>query len=103
MIQGSYTAEALAAIISKPQNRLAVVKSAFENLGGKLKDAYFTFGKYDFVIIAEMPDNISAVAVSMAFGGGGALKSIRTTPLLTGDETMEAMKKASQAKYTPPS
>lgn len=103
MIQGAYTPEALARIINKPQNRIAEVKSAFENLGGKLKDGYFTFGKYDFVIIAEMPNNVSAVAAAMAFGGGGALKSVHTTPLLTGEETMEAMKKASGAKYRPPS
>ena len=103
MIQGAYTPEALSTIIKNPQNRIAAAKSALENLGGKMKDAYFSFGKYDFVIIAEMPDNVSAVAVAMAFGGGGALKSINTTPLLTGEETMEAMKKASRANYKPPS
>ncbi|MGH9877084.1 MAG: GYD domain-containing protein [Nitrososphaerales archaeon] len=103
MIQAAYTPEALATIINKPQNRFAAIKSSLENLGGRLKDAYFTFGKYDLVIIAEMPDNVSAVAVAMAFSAGGAVKSLHTTPLITGDEAMEAMKKASKANYRPPS
>jgi hypothetical protein len=38
----------------------------------------------------------------MAFGAGGALKTTKTTPLLTATETLDAMKKASGAEYTPP-
>src|SRR6059036_3143956 len=102
MIQGAYGKNGLAAIVKNPQNRIQAVKPAIENLGGRLKDAYFSFGEYDFVIIAEMPDNVSAVAISMAFGAGGALKSTKTTPLLSAAETMEAMKKASRAGYKPP-
>ena len=48
-----------------------------------------------------MPDNVSAVAISMAFGAGGAVKATKTTPLLSATETMEAMKKASAAGYKP--
>lgn len=101
MIQGAYGIEGLAAIVNKPQNRIQAVKPAIEKLGGKLINAYFSFGDYDFVLIVEMPDNISAVGISMAFGAGGAVKSIKTTPLLSATETMEAMKKASGAGYKP--
>lgn len=71
-------------------------------MGDKLKVAYFSFGDYDFFIIAEMPDNVSAVAISLALGAGGALKSTKTTPLPSATETMEAMKKASTSGYKPP-
>ena len=99
MIQGSYGTEGLAVIVKNPQNRIQAVKPAIEKIGGKLINAYFSFGDYDFVLLVEMPDNISAVGISMAFGAGGAIKSIKTTPLLSAEETMEAMKKASQAGY----
>lgn len=102
MIQGAYGPEGLAAIVKHPQNRIEAIKPAIEKLGGKLKDAYFSFGKYDFVIIADMPDNVSAVAISLAFGAGGALKKTKTTPLLSATETIDAMKKASKAGYKPP-
>ena len=101
MIQGSYGIEGLAAIVKSPQNRIQAVKPAIENLGGKLINAYFSFGEYDFVLLVELPDNITAVGISMAFGAGGAIKSVKTTPLLSAEETMEAMKKASQAAYKP--
>ena len=87
--------------MKEPQNRIQAIKPAIENLGGKLINAYFSFGEYDFVLIVEMPDNLSAVGISMAFGAGGAVKSIKTTPLLSATETMEAMKKASLAGYKP--
>ena len=101
MIQGSYGTEGLAAIVNTPQNRIQAIKPAIEKIGGKLINAYFSFGDYDFVLLVELPDNISAVGISMAFGAGGAIKSIKTTPLLSAEETMEAMKKASHAGYKP--
>ncbi|MGH9991717.1 MAG: GYD domain-containing protein [Nitrososphaera sp.] len=102
MIQGGYTAQGLATLVKKPQNRIEAIKGPIERLGGTLKDAYFSFGEYDFVIIASMPDNVSAVAIAMAFGAGGVLRATKTTPLLTAGESMEAMKKASGAGYKPP-
>jgi hypothetical protein len=54
------------------------------------------------VVIAEMPDNISAAAFSLATSAGGALKAIKTTPLLTIEEGLEAMKQAAGAGYRPP-
>lgn len=102
MIQSAYGPEGLAAIVKNPQYRIQAVKPTIEKLDGKLKDAYFSFGEYDFAIIAEMPDNVSAVAISLAFGAGSALKSTKTTPLLSATKTMEAMKKASTTGYKPP-
>lgn len=88
--------------MKNPQNRIQAVKPALEKLGGKLIEAYFSFGDYDFVIIAEMPDNVSAAAASLAFGAGGALRLMKTVPLLSATETLEAMKKASGTGYKPP-
>ncbi len=59
--------------------------------------------EYDTVEIIELPDNVDAVAFSMAVPAGGALKAIKTTPLLTMDQAVAAMKKASMFGYRPPS
>jgi uncharacterized protein with GYD domain len=99
LVQGTYTAEGSAALLASPQNRIEVVKSAIERLGGKLHGGWFSFGEYDIVLVVNMPDSVSAVAVSMAFSAGGAVK---TTPLITAEEAVEAMKKASEAGYRPP-
>jgi hypothetical protein len=52
----------------------------------------------------EAPDNISAAAIAIAVAAGGAVKGIKTTPLLTIDEGIAAIRKASEAaaSYRPP-
>jgi uncharacterized protein with GYD domain len=102
LFQASYTNEAWAAQVSNPQNRIEVIRPVIERLGGRLESAYLSFGDYDVVVVAEMPDSISAAAFSLATSAGGALKAIKTTPLLTIEEGLEAMKKAAGAGYRPP-
>jgi hypothetical protein len=41
-------------------------------------------------------------ATAIAIGAGGALSSIRTTVLLTVEETLAALKKSSSIAYRPP-
>ena len=97
--QISYTQEAWQALIKNPQNRIDAVRPAVEKLGGKIETAYFAFGDYDVIVIAELPDNVSAAALAVAFAGGGACRNVKTTPLLSAAEAVEAMKKASQSGY----
>ena len=102
MLQVGYTSEAWAAQIKNPANRAQQVRSAIEGLGGKIESAYYTFGEYDLVATIEFPDNVSAAALSLAASAGGSGNAIRTTPLLTLEEGIEAMKKAAASTYKPP-
>jgi uncharacterized protein with GYD domain len=101
LVQASYTIEALQALMKKPQDRTAVVTKAVENLGGTLIGLWLSFGDQDIVALAEMPNNVSAAALSLAIAAGGALKSTKTTPLLTVAQGISAMKKAASSGYTP--
>jgi len=60
---------------------------------------FFAFGEYDVVVITEMPDNVSAAAIAIAFAAGGSVKSEKTTPLMTTAEALEAIKKAGTSGY----
>ncbi len=100
--QGAYTAEGWATLIEKPQNRIQAVRPAIEKLGGKIRGAFFSFGEYDVVLIVEMPDNISAAALSMAIASGGVVKNSQTTVLMTPEDGLAAMKKAAGSGYRPP-
>ena len=53
----------------------------------------YCFGDFDFVLITDVPDNESMTAISLAVAAGGAVKSSRTTPLMTGVQAVKAMKK----------
>ncbi len=101
MHQVAYSTDGWNAVIAKPQNRVEAVRAAIEKLGGKLVNGWFSFGEYDVVAITEMPDHVSAAAIGIAFAGGGACKSVQTTPLLTQEEALQAMKKAAQCGYRP--
>jgi uncharacterized protein with GYD domain len=102
LFQASYTSEAWAAQVNNPQNRIEVIRPVIERLGGHFECAYLAFGEYDVIGIMEMPDLVSAAAFSLAAAAGGALKAIKTTPLLTIEEGLEAMQKAAGAGYRPP-
>lgn len=102
MLQAAYTPSAWATMVKNPQNRLDAVRPAVEKLGGKIEGGWLAFGEYDVVLICQMPNNISAAALSMAGAAGGAIKDLQTTPLMTIDEALEAMKKASGVGYSPP-
>ena len=99
MMQVAYNPEGWQALVKNPQNRVDAVRPAIEGLGGKIENAWYSFGEYDVTLVLQMPDNISAAALSIAFAAGGALKTVKTTPLLTATEAIEAMKRASTAGY----
>jgi uncharacterized protein with GYD domain len=101
LVQAAYTSEAVASLIKNPQNRADVVRKSIEKLGGKLVGTWLSFGDYDIILIVDMPDAVSAAAIAMAAAGGGSLRSIKTTPLLTAEEGLSAAKKAATSGYTP--
>jgi uncharacterized protein with GYD domain len=101
LYQISYSSEAWAAMVKRPQDRVAAVSKVVEKLGGKVTAFWFTFGDYDLVGVLEMPDNIGAAAFSVAIAAGGACPQVKTTPLLSIAEGMEAMKKAGSSGYKP--
>lgn len=97
--QVSYTKEAWARLVANPQDRIEVVRQPIEQLGGKLETAYFAFGPFDALLITDMPDNISAAAIAIAFAAGGAVANIQTTPLMTAEETLQALRTAGTCGY----
>ncbi len=102
LIQVAYTPDAWAAMVNQPQNRLEAVRPVVEKLGGRFEHAWLAFGEYDIVGVVEMPENTDAAAFSMAVAAGGAVKAFKTTPLLSVEEGVEAMRKAQAAGYRRP-
>jgi uncharacterized protein with GYD domain len=102
LYQGSYTPEALKGLLKKPVNRSDVIRKAVEELGGKLEGAWYAFGESDVVLIVQMPDNVSVAAMSLAVTSGGGIQGGKTTPLMTMEEGVAAMKKAGTSSYRPP-
>ncbi len=105
LLQVKYTPEAWAAQLKNPQDSRERIRPLFEGAGARLDAIYYAFGDYDVIGIFEAPDNVSAAAVSLAVTAGGALTAAKTTPLMTAEEGMAAMRKGAAASpaYRPPS
>ena len=102
LTQVAYTEQAWQSLVSNPQNRLDAIRPVIEKLGGRVVNAYFAFGDYDFVLITELPDNASAAALAIAASASGACKSVKTTPLMEAAEGLEALRKAATSGYRAP-
>jgi uncharacterized protein with GYD domain len=102
MVQATYSEKGTARLVANPQNRAEAIKPVIENLGGTLLHVWHSFGEYDAIAIIDMPDNASAVAFSIAAEAAGGVRAFKTTPLMTVEEGISAMKKAKEAGYRPP-
>ena len=74
-----------------------------EAAGGRLLGFYYAFGEYDLVLIVEAPDNVSIASILIAAAGGGALRKMNTTVLMSADDGQEAIGRAKDVTYRPPS
>ena len=93
MYQASYTAKSMADQLKKPQDPVAVIRPALEELGATIVVAGFPFGEYDVLVVYEAPDDMTAASVAMAVGAGGEVKSAKTTRVLSGQEWLESLRK----------
>ena len=101
LIQVSYTPEAWATLVKSPHDRAEVVASAVQKLGGRMERFWMSFGEYDVIGVVEMPSNIAAAAFAMAVASGGACRNVKTTPLLSTQEGLEALQQAAGSGYKP--
>ena len=100
LFKASYTLEGVRGLQKEGGTaRKAAVERAIKSVGGTLESMHFAFGDADTVLIADMPDNATAAAISLIAGAAGGA-SVTTTVLLTPEEMDAAVQK--QADYTPP-
>lgn len=100
LIEASYTLEGLRGIMkSGGTARREAVQRAVESVGGRFEVQYFTLGEHDAFVIADLPDHVSAAAISLAVTATGAART-KTIALLTPEEVDQAVKKT--VKYEPP-
>jgi uncharacterized protein with GYD domain len=98
----SYTPETWARLIENPEDRRKAAEEYIESVGGRLHGFWYAFGEHDGYNLWEAPDNVSMAAVALAIAGGGALRSVETTVLLTVDEALDALRRADEVRYRPP-
>ena len=99
MFTVSYTLDGVKGLLDVGgSHRAAAVEGLVGSVDGKVEGFYFAFGEDDAYIIAELPDDAAATALSLRVAAGGTA-TVRTTVLLDAAEIDEAAKR--NVSYTP--
>ena len=100
LFQGSYTVEGLRGVLREGgTKRREAVAQLVQALGGTLETFYYAYGGDDFFIIADVPDSVTATALSLAVNATGAVQ-FKTIVLITPEEEDAAVRKT--VTYRPP-
>jgi uncharacterized protein with GYD domain len=93
LITASYTSQgAKGLLVEGGSGRKKQVEKMLQSVGGKLEAMYFAYGDNDVILIADVPDAVSGLALSMTANSSGSVK-LTTTPLITVEEVDAACKK----------
>ena len=94
LFSASYTSEGAKGLIKEGgSSRRKQIESMVKQLGGTLEAAYYSFGEMDVFVIVDVPDSVTAAAVSLVVNASGAVR-LKTIPLLTPEEIDEASRKS---------
>lgn len=93
MFRTNYTQSGLKGLLAEGgTGREAALRQTIEGVGGTLDGFYYAFGDCDLYLIADLPDEATATALSLNIAAAGAL-TVSVTVLLTPADVDEAVAK----------
>ena len=100
LIQANYVGEGLKGLLKEGgSSRRAAIEKLFGSVGGRVEGFYYAFGDTDAFVIVDLPDNVTAAALSLTINATAAV-TVKVTALLTAEEIDAAAKKT--LTYRPP-
>ena len=96
LFQVAYTSDSWTAQVREHGNVLERIQPLLDGCRGIVTGCFYAFGDYDLVLLADFPSDEEAAAFSLAATAGGSVKSIKTTPLLSVEQGITAMKRADE-------
>jgi uncharacterized protein with GYD domain len=81
-------------LIKNPEfDRAAAMRQLADSMGGTLESIYWMSGPYDGFDIIDVPDSVSAAALSVTLTSSGAFKHVETHELLSEQQMGQALEK----------
>ena len=104
LIEVGYTPAAWSSQIDSQANVVDRIEPSVKAARGTIQSIYYAFGDVDLIGIIDFPSPEDAAAFALVVTSSGALRSFKTTPLLTVEQGIDCMKRASAVRstYTPP-
>jgi uncharacterized protein with GYD domain len=92
LLKVSYTPEGLKGLMKDGgTGRVASVEKTLASVGGSLDAFYFAFGRDDVYVLADVPDNATAMAIGATIAASGAISSYETVVLMSPAEVDAAL------------
>ncbi len=100
----SYTPESWANMMENPTDRSAEASAVAAAVGGTVESYYWMFGDFDGFVVVDVPDSVSAAAISVAAASSGAFASMETHELFTSEDQAALLERAKMVAdaYSPP-
>ncbi|UCH51365.1 MAG: GYD domain-containing protein [Chloroflexota bacterium] len=102
LIEETLSPQAFAGMLQNPEDRNKVLKPVFEVAGCRLEQFYVSGIENKAYLVVESPDLNSVYTVGAAVMAGGAVLSLKYTPLLTVPKAADLCKKAAGLGFRPP-
>ena len=100
LIQANYVGEGLKGLLKEGgSSRRATIEKLLGSVGGRVEGFYYAYGDTDAFVIVDLPDNVTAAALSLTINATAAV-TVKVTALLTPEEIDAAAKKT--LAYRPP-
>jgi uncharacterized protein with GYD domain len=100
LLEASYTAEGAKGLIAEGgSSRRKKIEQMIRASNGTLEAFYYAFGESDVYIIVDVPDAVTATALSLAVNQTGAAH-VKTHVLITPEEVDQASRQT--VNYQPP-
>ncbi len=93
MFRTNYTQSGLKGLLAEGgTGREAALRETIESAGGTLEGFYYAFGDCDLYLIADLPDETAATALSLNIAAAGAL-TVSVSVLISPETVDEAVAK----------
>ena len=102
LIEETFSSQAAAGVMQKPEDRFEVLKPICEAAGCKLEQFYVSGIENKSYLIIKSPDLDTVCTLGTTFFASGAASAIKYIPLLTVPEVVDLFKKAATLGYQPP-
>jgi uncharacterized protein with GYD domain len=87
-------------MINGPGDRTVAVRQLAGSAGGSVESAYWMLGTHYGILIADIPDSVSAAALSIAVTSTGAFKNVQTHELLTRQQVSQTLQLPRIRRFT---
>lgn len=98
LIEVGYTPQSWSNQVDSAANVVDRISPALKACGAKLESVYYAFGDVDLVAIIDFKAPEDAAAFALAVTSSGALRTYKTTPLMSVDQGMESMRRAAKVR-----